>query len=70
MAQDTVRSRTEMRVLMTAGRRKSSTMPARYTGRQPSDRGVVARYYRPGAREAHAVQPLPNSAQEFPATAS
>ena len=31
--------------LMTAGRWKSSKMPARYTERQAADRGAVARYY-------------------------
>ena len=30
---------------MTAGRWKSSRMPARYTERQAADRGAVARYY-------------------------
>ena len=48
MAQDLVRSGVELPALMTAGRWKSSTMPARYTERQSADRGAVARYYREG----------------------
>ena len=35
----------ELPALMTAGRWKSSRMPARYTERQAADRGAVARYY-------------------------
>ena len=45
MAQDPVKSGVELPALMTAGRWKSSTMPARYTERQAADRGAVARYY-------------------------
>ena len=45
MAQDLVKSGVELPALMTAGRWKSSKMPARYTERQPADRGAVARYY-------------------------
>ena len=45
MAQDLVKSGVELPALMTAGRWKSSTMPARYTERQAADRGAVARYY-------------------------
>ena len=45
MAQDLVKSGVELPALMTAGRWKSSGMPARYTERQAADRGAVARYY-------------------------
>ena len=45
MAQDLAITGTELPALMTAGRWKSSKMPARYTERQASDRGAVARYY-------------------------
>ena len=45
MAQDLVKSVVELPALMTAGRWKSSKMPARYTERQAADRGAVARYY-------------------------
>ena len=45
MAQDLVKSGTELPTLMTAGRWKSSRMPARYTERQAAGRGAVARYY-------------------------
>ena len=45
MAQDLVKSGVELPALMTAGRWKSSKMPARYTERQAADRGAVARYY-------------------------
>ena len=45
MAQDLARSGVELPALMTAGRWKSSRMPARYTERQAADRGAVARYY-------------------------
>ena len=48
MAQDLVKNGVELPALMTAGRWKSSTMPARYTERQSADRGAVARYYREG----------------------
>ena len=44
MAQDLVKSGVELPALMTAGRWKSSKMPARYTERQAADRGAVARY--------------------------
>ena len=42
MAQDLVKSGVELPALMTAGRWKSSKMPARYTERQAADRGAVA----------------------------
>ena len=45
MAQDLAASGVELPELMTAGRWKSSRMPARYTERQAADRGAVARYY-------------------------
>ena len=45
MAQDLAKSGVELPALMTAGRWKSSRMPARYTERQAADRGAVARYY-------------------------
>ena len=45
MAEDLVKSGVELPALMTAGRWKSSKMPARYTERQAADRGAVARYY-------------------------
>ena len=45
MVQDLVKSGVELLALMTAGRWKSSKMPARYTERQAADRGAVARYY-------------------------
>ena len=45
MAQDLARSGVELPALMTAGRWKSSRMPARYTERQAAHRGAVARYY-------------------------
>ena len=45
MAQDLAKTGAELPALMTAGRWKSSTMPARYTERQSADRGAVARYY-------------------------
>lgn len=45
MAQDLVKSGVQLPALMTAGRWKSSKMPARYTERQAADRGAVARYY-------------------------
>ena len=35
----------ELPALMTAGRWKSSRMPARYTERQAAGRGAVTRYY-------------------------
>ena len=49
MAQDLVKSGVELPALMTAGRWKSSKMPARYTERQAADRGAVARYYQEAA---------------------
>ena len=49
MAQDLVKSGVELPALMTAGRWKSSKMPARYTERQAADRGAVARYYQGNA---------------------
>ena len=45
MAQDLAASSVELPELMTAGRWKSSRMPARYTERQAAGRGAVARYY-------------------------
>ena len=45
MAQDLVKSGVELPALMTAGRWKSSKMPAKYTERQAADRGAVAKYY-------------------------
>ena len=50
MAQDLVKSGVELPALMTAGRWKSSTIPARYTEKQAADRGAAARYYQEGAR--------------------
>ena len=44
MAQDLAASGVELAALMSAGRWKSSRMPARYTERQAADRGAVARY--------------------------
>ena len=44
MAQDLAKSGAEAATLMTAGRWKNSTMPARYTERQAADRGAAARY--------------------------
>ena len=45
MTQDLARSGVERPALMTAGRWKSSRMPAHYTERQAAGRGAVARYY-------------------------
>ena len=45
MAQDPVKSGVELPALMTAGRWKSTKMPARYTERQAAGGGDVARYY-------------------------
>ena len=45
MAQDLVKNGVELPALMTAGRWKSSKMPARNTEPQAADRGAVARYY-------------------------
>ena len=45
MAQDLVKSGVELPALMTAGRWKSAKMLARYSERQATDRGAVARYY-------------------------
>ena len=45
MAQDLAASGVELPALMTAGRWKSARMPARYTERQSTGRGAVARYY-------------------------
>ena len=50
MAQDLVKSGVELTALMTAGRWKSSKMPARYTERQAADRGAVARYYQESSK--------------------
>jgi len=50
MAQDLARAGTELTSLMTAGRWRSSSMPARYTRNETAARGAVAQYYasRPG----------------------
>ena len=45
MAQNLAAAGVELPELMTAGRWKSSRMPARYTERQAAGRGAVARYY-------------------------
>ena len=45
MSQNLAKTGAELPALMTAGRWKSSTMPARYTGHQAADRGAVARHY-------------------------
>ena len=45
MAQDLAATGVELPALMTAERWKSSKMPARYTERQATGRGAVARYY-------------------------
>ena len=45
MAQDLAATGVDLPALMTAGRWKSSRMPARYTERQAAGRGAVARYY-------------------------
>ena len=46
MAQDLSAAGTELPELMTAGRRDSPTMPAKYTEAQAAGRGAVDRYYR------------------------
>ena len=45
MVQDLAAAGVELPALMTAGRWKSSKMPARYTEGQAAGRGAVARYY-------------------------
>ena len=45
MGQDMANTGVERPALMTAGRWKSSKMPARYTERQAVGRGAVAKYY-------------------------
>ena len=45
MARDLVRDGAELPALMTAGRWKTSAMPARYTAAEQAGRGAVARYY-------------------------
>ena len=45
MARDLVRAGAELPELMTAGRWKSSAMPARYTAAEQAGRGAVAKYY-------------------------
>ena len=45
MVQDLAAEGVELPELMTAGRWKSSRMPARYTEKQAASRGAVARYY-------------------------
>ena len=54
MSQDLVKSGVELPALMTAGRWKSSKMPARYTERQTADRGAVAKYYQESESEPSA----------------
>ena len=49
MAQDLAATGTELPALMTAGRWKSSKMPARYTERQEAGRDTVAKYYQEDA---------------------
>ena len=58
MAQDLAKTGAELPVLITAGRWKSSTMPARYTERQAADRGAVARYYQAGPESLRAMGTL------------
>ena len=48
MAQDLATSGVELPELMTAGRRKTSRMPVRPTGRQAAGRGAMAKYYQGG----------------------
>ena len=48
MAQDFAATGVDLPALMTAGRWKSSRMPAKYTERQAAGRGAVARYYQRG----------------------
>ena len=62
MAQDLAASGVELPELMTAGRWKSSRMPARYTERQSAGRGPVARITR-----GEGVNPRPNSQCQGPA---
>lgn len=45
IAQDLAKTGAELPALTTAGRRKSSTMPARYTERQAAGGGAVAKYH-------------------------
>ena len=45
MAQDLAAAGVDLPALMTAGRWKSSKMPARNTEGQAAGRGAVARYY-------------------------
>ena len=45
MAQDLAATGVELPELMTAGRWKSSRMPAKYSERQAADRGTMAKYY-------------------------
>ena len=45
MARDLARDGAELSALMTAGRWKTSAMPARYTAAEQAGRGAVARYY-------------------------
>ena len=56
MAQDLAAAGVELPALMTAGRWKSSRMPARYTERQAAGRGAVARYYQ-GRRGESPLEP-------------
>ena len=55
MAQDLAATGVDLPALMSAGRWKSSRMPARYTERQAAGRGAVARYYRGGGVETVAA---------------
>ena len=48
MSQDLAAAGFSLPELMTAGRRKSPRMPARYTERQAAGRGAVAQYYQRG----------------------
>ena len=45
MAQDLAATGVELPELMTAGRWKTSRMPARYAERQTAGQGAVAKYY-------------------------
>ena len=50
MPQHLIKSGAELPALMTAARWKSSTMSAKYAGRQDADRGAVAVYYQEGTK--------------------
>ncbi len=51
MAQDLSAGGAELPELMTAGRRDSPTVPAKYTKAQAARRGSVTRYYQCGLRK-------------------